>query len=163
MWIEARGVSPIRALIDVSRALGFLSPEDYHWLLRETEESDGRRQMQAAVDAGALVLSEERCAYFQGDLIPVDWHKHDKSWCFLWELARASKMNRHLDHLHLGQHASSKTLTDRKHRLKALLPAALFSRIHRDRKAGCRIDLPAKDIRLFLLDSNEQLVEDFAR
>jgi len=65
MWIEARGVSPIRALIDVSRALGFLSPEDYHWLLRETDESDGRRQMQAAVDAGALVLSEERCAYGQ--------------------------------------------------------------------------------------------------
>lgn len=38
MWRRVRGGSKVRAVIDVARALGFLYPSNYDWLLREIRE-----------------------------------------------------------------------------------------------------------------------------
>ena len=159
MWMAVYGVSPIRALIDSSRSIEVLSPENHRWLLRDTGEADGERLMQSAIESDALVLTDERLSYFRGESIHVNWREHDKSWAFLWELARASKRGRILDHLDLGERATPKTLGDRKHRLKALLPTELFGLILRVRGAGCRVDLPANMIRLFIYDTNDMLME----
>ena len=159
MWMEVHGASPLRALIDLSWSLNLLGPDDHRGLLRDPGEADADGLMQSAVQNGALVLTDERLSYFRCKLIQVDWQDHDRSWNFLWELARASKRGQRLDHFDLGENASPKTIGDRKHRLKALLPAELFRLIRRKREAGCQIDLPANKIRLFIHDSSDIFVE----
>jgi hypothetical protein len=42
IWIELRGVSPARAVVDLARVLGFLDETNYRWLLRGLGE-DGDR------------------------------------------------------------------------------------------------------------------------
>jgi hypothetical protein len=49
MWIELRGGSPLRALIDSGHAIGYLSKVDHQWLLREIGESED-----PAEDGGSL-------------------------------------------------------------------------------------------------------------
>jgi len=159
MWMQVHGVSPIRALLDLARSINLLSPEDHRWLLRDTGEADGERLLQSAIQSGALVLTDERLSYFHGQPIDADWHSRDKAWSFLWELAPASKRGRNLDHFDLSEDASPKTIGDRKHRLKTLLPPELFRLILRIRGAGCRIDLPANMIRPFVHDPHDVLVE----
>lgn len=44
MWMRARGVSQIRAIIEVAQGIGFLSETNAEWLLRETGEKQPRRR-----------------------------------------------------------------------------------------------------------------------
>lgn len=159
MWMDAFGVSPIRALIDLSCSVDLLSPQNRAWLLRETGESDGSSLLQSAIESGALVLTEERHAYFGGVDMTTDWYRHEKSWNLLWELSRRSKRGQNLDYFDLGERATSKTLRDRKHRLKPLIPPGLFDLIRQERGSGCRIDLEPSLIRLFVETSDGELIE----
>jgi len=154
MWMEAYGVSPLRALIDCARALTFLSAEDRIWLLRETGETDGNALFQSALEVCELVLSSEREAYFRGELIDVDWHRHDKSWSFLWGMAKTSKRGRYFDHMMLENKTTRSTLANRKNRLKRHLPNALFAAIETKRRVGCRFNLSSDQIRIFVYDEN---------
>jgi hypothetical protein len=159
MWMDAYGVSPIRAVIDASLAIGFATAEKHRWLLRETGEAGGEASLKAAIESGALVLTEEREAYFLGEEIDTDWRTHEKSWNFLWELSRRSKRGQWLEYSHLGKAAKPRTLADRKNHLKKLVPKALFELIKREGAHGCQINLSPEKIRLFELATQEELRE----
>ena len=159
MWMDVFGVSPVRALLDVACAINFLDPQNYRWLLKETGEADESALLNRAIESGALVLSEEREAYFDTSLIELDWYDHDTKWSFFWKLARISKRGGRLDYFALGENAEPRDVSDNKNRLKKIIPADLFNLITTARKAGCRIELPPNMIRLFIYDQTEMLVE----
>ena len=86
LWANVRDVSEQRAVLEVGEALNFLSSSDVEFLLREGGElpRDPAAAQAAAIERGDLVLTRlPREAYWQGELIDVDWQKHVASWEFL--------------------------------------------------------------------------------
>ncbi|HVK08843.1 MAG TPA: hypothetical protein VM597_08720 [Gemmataceae bacterium] len=157
MWVRLRGVSPVRAVIDVAKALNLLDEATHRWLLRETGESvedpeDVRTKVAPTAD---LVLVERpRQAFWKGEEIPLDWVKQDAAWKYLWELARAAKRDAPLDRFAFSAEYATDYLSKQKSKLSQMaeFPANLVDRIEPGGAGTQRLDLPQDRIRLFQAD-----------
>jgi hypothetical protein len=162
MWARLRGVSPPRAVVDVAHALNLMDEATRGWLLRELGEihDDPEAAVNAAVESGALVLVERpREAYWDGWPINVNWERRSALWSFFWELCRAAKAGRPIDHTDLGSDAAPDAVTKQKSRLLRLagFPVELGDLIQPVGRGTQRLVLPAASIRLFEFVTVESL------
>lgn len=163
MWANLRGVSLDRAVLDVGRALNFLTQPDYEWLIREIGEyPTAEEAMAAAITAGDLVLMEcPREAHWNSAEIAVDWNRFDASWEFLWELSRHAKSRNSVDRMTFGSDAPEDIVTKRKHRLSSMSPFldSLADLIVPAGRGTQRLTLAPERIRIFQQSPAGQLVE----
>jgi hypothetical protein len=163
MWAELRGVTPLRAVVDVAKILGFLRDEDREWLLRETGEIlEAEEAISNAIAAGELVLVERpREAHWIGQRIEVDWDQHAALWDFLWELGRSSKAGQPIDAFTFGERADRNIVTRRKSRLTAMegFPLDLANLIESVGRGSQQLKLPRERIRMFELTGVDSLGE----
>jgi hypothetical protein len=162
MWMQLRGVSTVRAVVDVAHQLGLLDDGNHGWLLREADESqdDPEEALLAAVAGCRLVLVERpRSAYWQGGEMTVDWSRHGALWDFLWELCRHAKRGQPVDSSTFG--SVSGVVARQKCRLKALpgFPRDLLALMEPVGRGTQKLNLPPAHIRLFELASTETLRE----
>jgi hypothetical protein len=164
MWMELRGVTAERALVDVGQKLGFLSAEQRQWLLRELGEvdDDPETMVSAAVLAGGLVMVDSpRAVYWKGSEIELDWTSRSALWNYLIELARLAKTRQALDRLLFGREVDVNYLTKLKSSVKKLkgFPSDLTSRIVTAGRGSQRLDIEPTLIRIFERDTIETLQE----
>jgi hypothetical protein len=163
MWIQLRGVSAERAVVDVPHALGLITDGTWRWLLRELGEvhDDPEEALQAAVAGGGLVLVEHtRAVYWQGKELAVAWEKHSALWGFFWEVCRQAKAGQAVDHTTLGSTDVS-VVAKQKSRLLGTkgFPRALGDLIKPAGRYTQKLDLPREQIRIFETVVNETLRE----
>lgn len=162
MWVELRGVSRQRAVLDVAKLLGFLRDEDYAWLLREIGEfADPEEAVSSAVDAGDFVLVENpRQAYWDKSEIGIDWKKYTALWDFLWELGRRGKEKKSVERITFGDRAHQDVVTKLKSRLTGKLefPISLADKIQVAGRGAQQLKIPVERIRIF-----EQIGDDALR
>ncbi|MEW4566211.1 hypothetical protein AB1K70_27095, partial [Bremerella sp. JC770] len=122
MWANLRETSLERATIEVANLLGFLTDSDSRWLLKEIgEPADAEEKRARAIKSGDLVVVERaREVYWQGELVDVDWHRHNVLWDFLWALAEKGKKSSGVDNATFATFMKSDIVTKRKNRLKNL-------------------------------------------
>ena len=103
MWKAIHGCSDVRAVIEVAKKVGHLSPSEHDWLLHESGEFlSGDEAFEDAISRNELVLNAcSREVYWHGEPVSVDW-THDAKWNFVWELAKHGKARRPIDHLTFG-------------------------------------------------------------
>ena len=164
MWKTLRGVSGERALIDVAKKLNFLTEESRQWLLREVGElsDDPEEMVSLAVRAGGLVIVESpRAAYWQGQLIEIDWQRRDALWNYLLELARHSKGKGSIDRTCFGDKVGMNYVAQQKNRLTGLrnFPLSLADCISSFGRGSQKLDLSPSQIRILQLETIESLRE----
>jgi len=164
MWQRLRGVSAGRAVVDVARALNFLDESTQGWLLRELGESDEDPDIaieRAAAHSALVLVERPRAAYWQGQVVSVDWDRQNASWDFLWELARLAKAGQAIDRTTFPTAKDPAVVNKRKHRLVNLagFPLTLADRIQEAGRYTLRLDLAPADIRRFELDFSETVKE----
>lgn len=164
MWMQLRGVSAERAVIDVGHQLGFLDVQNYWWLLRELgqEQDEAEEALRRAIRSRDLVLVERpRSAYWQGQPIDVDWERRPKLWEFFWEMCRSAKVGRSVDHLTFGDSVHLDFVAKQKSRLLGLpgFPVDLGDLIQPVGRRTQKLDLAPERIRLFELVHTETLRE----
>jgi hypothetical protein len=159
MWARLRGCTPQRAVVEVAKKLGFLTDEDYTWLLREIGEIlDAEEALSQAIDAGHFVLVERpREAWWNEERIDIDWDQHNAAWEFLWELGRHSKSRQLFDRFAFGERSHRDIVTKRKSRLINMpeFPKDLGDLIKVVGRGTQMLDLPADRIRIFELSGAE--------
>jgi hypothetical protein len=163
MWMNLRGVSAGRAVVDVAHALGFLDDAAWRWLLRELGEvhDDPEEALQAAIAGGGLVLIERpREAYWQGQPIAVAWDQRPALWDFFWELCRQAKAGHALDHTTFAS-TDVAVVTKQKSRLRGTrgFPPTLATLIRPVGRGTQQLALPPQQIRIFEVVVNETLRE----
>lgn len=164
IWMQLRGVSRERAVVEVAAELGLLAPSSTRWLLRELGEvfDDPDEAIQAARVSTALVLVERpRTVYWNGAPIAVAWERHAALWQFFWELCRRAKAGSPLDPLDLGEWAHRDSIAKQKSRLlgKAGFPIDLGALIKPTGRRTQKLDVPPPQIRLFELVSIDSVRE----
>lgn len=160
MWAYLRGVSRPRAVVDVAYALGFATLHTRTWLLRELGEVHDSEEdaLCAAVAGGGLVLRERpREAYWAGQEIPLNWEQRSALWNYFWCLCQCAKTGRELDYTQLGEEVRPDAAVKQKSRLLRTpgFPAELGARIQRAGRGAQRLDVPAPQIRLFQVESQD--------
>jgi hypothetical protein len=156
MWQHLRGVSAQRAVMDVAKKVDHISKERYRWLLRMAGEvsDDPEEIIRQAIAAGHLVLTDApehpRAAYWNGDLIKIDWLKFDKLWLYLWNLARGAKAGISIDRFAFGGELDCEYLTKQKSRLTNLesFPVDLGDKIVSAGRGTQTLDLDRESIRI---------------
>ena len=163
LWARLRGVSLDRAVLDVGLRLGFLTQQDYDWLVREIGEfPTAEEAMAAAITAGHLVLVESpREAHWNSEEITVDWNRFNSSWEFLWELGRHAKSGASVDRLTFGVEASDDLIARRKNRLTSMstFPISLTDLIVPTGRGTQQLRLAPERIRIFQLAGSGRLTE----
>lgn len=163
MWVQLRGVTPKRAVVDVAKKLGFVRVDDYEWLLREINEIlDVEEAISRAIASGDFVLVERpRAAHWNGEEIQIDWKSQSAMWEFLWELGRSSKAERPIDAFTFGEGKSCDIVTKRKSRLSNMkgFPIDLIDRIESVGLGSQQLMLPRERIRIFGLTGVDSLDE----
>lgn len=163
MWMKLRGVTWQRAVVDVAKTLGFLTNENYEWLLGQIGEILGiEEELSRAIAARDFVLVDRpREAYWSGERIEIDWDRHEALWIFLWELGRQGKANRPIDVFTFGEHAHRDLVTQRKHRLTSMpeFPADLADLIEVVAPGTQQLRLPPEEICIFALSGIDTLSE----
>lgn len=154
MWMELRGVSYTRGVIEVAYEIGSLDIPTRDWLLREIgePEDDEDRKLDTAIATSALVLlADPRQAFWRGEVIDVDWDDKAASWSFFCELAKLSKFRQAVTYLDIGESATSGALSTRKYRLthEEGFPRELADLVQTAPGGGYRLGLQPQDIRLF--------------
>jgi hypothetical protein len=154
MWVRLHGVSVVRAVIDVARALNYLNEVTGKWLLRETGESvDDPEDIPTRVAPTAeLVLVERpRQAYWLGTAIPIEWDRHNAFWTYLWELATHAKLDEPLDRFAFSAEYAQDYLAKLKSRLSTMegFPGSLADRITSEGEGTQRLNVRRNQIRLF--------------
>ena len=165
IWMELRGVSPSRAIIEVASEMSFLEPSVRDRLLCAIgePEDDEDRKIDTATSTTSLVLVERpRQAFWRQDPIDIDWDRHAASWSFFWELARKAKQKKAITHFDIGEKCTATALATRKGRLvnHRRFPAKLGILIEAAKGGGYRMELPPQEIRLFE-DREGKLTEVF--
>jgi hypothetical protein len=123
------------------------------------------QQIADAIDSCRLVLVAgigRREAYWDGELLKVNWHKSRAAWETLWELAEKAMAGKGVDRDDLGQTVTGRAITCRISRLKKedVLPDALASLIESAGRSTYRLTLAAKEMRLFYLSSEESILAE---
>jgi len=165
MWQKLFGVSPARAVLDISLGADLISSTTYRWLLQETGEvfAPGDGRLLAAVETGALVLLQSPpTAFWNGKKIELNWQKKMRApWEFFWEISVKAKRGLVLDCRDVGEGISRKAAENRKSHL--LLPDAfpadlgeLFIAVG---NGAYKLDVPPERIRIFELYHETTLVE----
>lgn len=163
IWMHLRGVSDFRALIEVARALNFLSELEAQWLLREFGElaANPEQTIAAAIETGALVLTERpRAIYWEGQEIAVNWNELSAPWHFLCELCRKAKSGLPIDSTDF-ENKDAKYIGRMKSRLGAVagFPLSLADLIESAGRATYRLNVPRERIRIFETETIEILRE----
>ncbi len=163
MWANLRKTSLEKATIEVASLLGFLTDSDYRWLLREIgEPADAEEKRALAIKSGDLVVVERaREVYWQGELVDVDWHRHNVLWDFFWALAEKGKKSCGVDNATFATYVKSDIVTKRKNRLKNLegFPLELWKCIEPCGRGTQRLSLSPAKIHLFSEDDSGPLIE----
>ena len=163
MWAKLRKTSLERATIEVANLLGFLTDSDFRWLLREIgEPADAEEKKALAIKSGDLVVVERaREVYWQGELVDVDWHRHNVLWDFFWALAEKGKKSCGVDNATFATYVKSDIVTKRKNRLKNLegFPLELWKCIEPCGRGTQRLSLSPAKIHLFSEDDSGPLIE----
>jgi hypothetical protein len=163
MWAILRGVSLDRAVVDVGRALNFLTQPDYEWLVREIGDYPTAEEgMEAAITAGDLVLVEgPREAHWNTEEITINWNRFPTSWEFLWELCRHAKSGESIDRMTFGADAPEDIVTKRKHRLSSMpqFPISLADLIGLAGRGTQQLKLAPERIRIFQRSPTGLMVE----
>ena len=161
MWVELRGVTRQRAVLDVAKLLGFLRDDDYSWLLREVGEfADAEEAKSSAMAAGDFVLVEyPRVAHWNKKEIRIDWAKNTALWDFLWELGRHAKARTPVDRFTFGDSADANVVTKRKSRLTGMkaFQTDLAVNIEVVGRGTQQLKLPSEQIRIFERTSGDAL------
>ncbi len=94
-------------------------------------ESPGQSALEEAVARGGLVLTTSpRAAYWEGNLLAVNWAKNDRPWEMLLALARKGRLGAAVEERDLFTGGASPSATPTLFgRLKRLLPAELWKQI----------------------------------
>ena len=122
MWQFLHPVSYQRAVIEVGEVVGFLRERDRDFLLREAGElpQDPEEAKQQAIERGDLVLERfPPCAYWNGELIDVDWATHGAAWQFLVLTCEHELRGQQIDRWSFGDAARENIVTQEKSRLKS--------------------------------------------
>jgi hypothetical protein len=167
MWMQLRGVSLQRAVVDVAYELNFINDRTRRWLLRELGEvpDDPSETLEAAIASGDLVLVENpRAAYWRSQPITVDWEKRSALWIFFWELCKHAKAGKGIDRLTFGTQAHRDIVAKQKTRLFAEpgFPSDLGKLIKPIGRGTQKLDFPAASIRLFEMSIAEPVRERMA-
>ena len=153
MWVELRGVTRARAVVEVAKLLGLLNEQNANWLLTEIGEYlDADDEKQAYIDAGHLVLQERpREAFWNGNEIEIDWNSKSVLWDFVWQLARFGKVQAAVERTTFGERADVNVVTKLKSRLghEEHFPIDLFAAIVVAGRGSQRLKLHPSKIRIF--------------
>lgn len=94
LWVEPKGVSPDRAVVDLGLTLGFLTSADHRFLLSELQEDfeNTEEGINRALSRHSLVHVEHpRRIFWMGEAVAVNWNQHNRLWVYLSELIIARK------------------------------------------------------------------------
>lgn len=154
MWMRLHNVSYQRAVIEVGEAVGFLTANDVDWLLREGGELSRHPEVAQAeaIDRLDLVIERiSRSAYWNGELIDVDWYHYGEAWEFLVLACEHTKRNEDIDRSSFGRDSDEDVVTKKKHRLKKTpgFPAELIAYFRVVEPKTQRFGLPAERIHFF--------------
>ena len=163
IWAELRGVTPQRAVVEVTKKLGFLRDEDYVWLLREIGEVlEFDDLLSHTIASGDCVLVERpREAYWNEENIEIDWSLHNALWEFIWELGYHAKIGQPIDTFNFGNKAHRDIVTKRKSRLTTMseFPIDLSDLIECVSHGKQQLKLPPERIHIFALSGIDTLCE----
>lgn len=135
LWMRLRGVSEVRAALDVAVKCELLSREKYNRLLREIgADGEGLNVdiYDAIANAQLVLIDAPPSAYWQGQEITVDWEDRGVVWNYLWKVAGAAKHRGSINERHFGLSTKRRNLADWKHRLckPDAFPVKLGNLIH---------------------------------
>ncbi len=127
------------------------------------EADDGRDKLAQAVAEKSLVLADSpRRAFFNSQLIDVNWERKPMLWELLWELASRGQKGLPVDRELLSNKQSQRAIRDRRSDLGALLPSALNERIVSAGRYTYRLDLPPAAIAMFVQEDQVRWTENDA-
>jgi len=163
-WMTLRGVSEVRAIIDVASQLNCISALTRDWLLRETGETPAtiEQAIAAAVTSADVVLVERpRTFYWRGSLVDVDWNSANAFWVFVATVCERAKAGAGVDHTDFGKDLQPDYVSKIKSKLYELpnMPQAFVDGITACGRSTQKLDLPPQSIRLFRIKSIEVLEE----
>jgi hypothetical protein len=154
MWMELRGVSRIRAMLDVGRVTNLITEADFRWLVAVTE---GRTRssdelLDDAIASGDLVLRESpKAVYWKAEEVGVDWDNYLAEWIVVWRLARSAKAGAQLTVSEIGDSLNDKYLSQIRSRMtnRPEFPVELADAIKTVDGGELRLCLPRESIRIF--------------
>lgn len=158
MWVKAKGVSYIRAVIDLARHFNLMDQRTELRLRRATNEGMefAEETLQEVSQQFMLVLVEgPPAAYWNGELIGIDWCQYTTLWQYIVDLCRSAKRGQPLDALtELGDY-SQRDLVNRKSRLTNMenFPPDLRELIV-PRNRGQVLQVPRDQIRIFVREES---------
>jgi hypothetical protein len=164
MWRKLRGVSDGRAVVEVAINIDLLTVATGQWLLRELGEisEDPEEAVLAAAATGDLVLTERpRRAWWQRQLIAINWDDNSALWDYFWELARRGKADQPIDRTMFAEKVHEDFVIKQKSRLLKMhgFPSGLGDLIQKAGRGTQKLAVPAAHIRIFELITIERLQE----
>lgn len=168
MWTRLFGVSDVRAIIDVARALNLIDVPTQRRLLSRTGEfsEDHEEALQQALENADLVLTDRpRAAYWMGRPIPIDWDRQSALWHFFWELCVRAKTRSSVDHTDFPGDREPSYPAKIKSRLVNMpdFPLKLADLIEPSGRSAQRLCLAPDRIRLFKTEIRELCREELGR
>ncbi|QDU94468.1 hypothetical protein [Lignipirellula cremea] len=159
MWMQLRGVSQIRAIIEVGYRLNFITDAEREWLLRESSETF--EDAFAAAKTQDLVLDEkDRTIYWKGQQVDVNWFSRAKLWNFLWLVVEHAKSGDGVDACdfgEVGRNYAAKMASRLRREVPGFPPDLAACIVSESRKT--RLSIAPERIRLFQTSSTDSLKE----
>lgn len=147
--LERRGKSHIA--VTIADALSTLS-EMYH------RQEDVGSQIRCHAQTHSLCVIEgrgRREVYWQGDLLEVDWNRHERAWILFANLAEHAKLTgQGVDSMMMDEKFS---IRDAKTDLQRLLPGTLSNLILGKPRTALRLDLSSSEIYYGFFSQQERL------
>lgn len=153
-WMFLNHVTAKRAVVELAIKLFSFPEDDAEWLLREIGELplDNDLAQAKVISRGDLVLIRTPPTLFWGgELIEIDWGRHQVSWNYFRCVCERAKCNQPIDRLDLGEHARENIVAQEKSRLKSIpnFPAALIKEFKCVGLGTQQLQIPAECIHFF--------------
>lgn len=157
LWQKVRGGSNGQAAIALCVTIGAITDNKGAMMLMKIGELpykppiDDQPILQIAIENGGLViLDTQREVYWEKNLLPIDWHKENRLWCFLYDLAQKAQCGLALSPgSFMGDSANSKTMKTIKFRLIKSFPAELAKSIESSGRGQYKLQLLRDRIHIF--------------
>jgi hypothetical protein len=163
-WMMLRGISQVRAILDLVRRLNCMRNVTIEWLLRETGETPAtiEQAIEAAVASTDVVLVERpRSLYWKGSMVDVDWYSANKYWVFVLTICERAKAGAGVDYTDFGKDLEKNYVSKMKSKLSELpnVPLEFVDLIIPCGRSTQKLDLPGQSIRVFRIKTIEILKE----
>lgn len=162
IWAIAKGLPPIRALLQLARLLNYSSPAKLDAIALQLNYLviDPEQQLERLRTENDLVVVEEDFAvYWRGDKIDIPWKRHPGTVEYLKKLFHTAKVGKSLTTADFGEDADDDVLHNRKAQLGRVkgFPRELFELIEAERGVGHRLLIDPERIAIVVSDDSKRL------